>query len=241
MTRLASTTLLAAVLAVTSGCQYYFGDDDDDCLYGGAEDRAPALELRNPYTGRCEYDSGGGGGGGGCYEGAGAEIADPIDTSDWAVCYGGCEGLDEETCLATPGCRGGYVGSCPEGLDCDDTWYDFYECWGTAPSGPVSDGDCWGLDALECSRHDNCVARHYPIPCPPDSLCDPPYELGNFESCAPEEVEPPPPPPPPACAELTGEAECIAADCAPVYEGVDCTCDAGGCTCADWIFISCDE
>ena len=113
MTRLAFPTLLAAVLAVTSGCDFYFGgDDDDDCLYGGAEaDRAPALELRNPYTGQCEYEygGGGGGGGGGCYEGDGAELADPIDMSDWAICYGGCEGLDEATCLTPPACRGGYV------------------------------------------------------------------------------------------------------------------------------------
>ena len=33
-------------------------------------------------------------------------------------------------------------------------------CWPTAPSGPVRGGGCVGLDAQECSRHDDCVAQH---------------------------------------------------------------------------------
>jgi hypothetical protein len=44
-----------------------------------------------------------------------------------------------------------------------------------------------------------------------------------------------------ACEDLSTEPACIdRADCAPTYLGVDCTCDANGCTCADWLFDTCE-
>jgi hypothetical protein len=44
-----------------------------------------------------------------------------------------------------------------------------------------------------------------------------------------------------ACAALTTEASCSArSDCNPVYSGMDCTCNANGCTCATTTFDHCE-
>jgi hypothetical protein len=45
----------------------------------------------------------------------------------------------------------------------------------------------------------------------------------------------------PACSEIAAEATCIArADCLPIYQGEDCSCDqAGACTCAVWNYDHC--
>lgn len=182
-------TLHAAILAVAlplAGCQFWFGGDD--CVDWGASD-AEAIGYRNPVNGQCDYW--GGGGGGGCGDGDWAE-AEPAAFPDWGLCYSECSNLAEDACLAAPGCRAAYVGDCPEGLDCASMSYHyFYECWAVAPSGPIQGGDCTGLDAYECSRHDDCVANHYPdwnggcggsTPCP--ALIAP--AIGNFESCANE-------------------------------------------------------
>ncbi|HTM19895.1 MAG TPA: hypothetical protein VL172_05290 [Kofleriaceae bacterium] len=184
MTRLG---LLLVPVLISTGCNIY-GGDDDDCDYGGGA--AIAVELRNPYTGLCEVGTGGGG-----------NPCDPTytdeapPTDDWAMCYGSCEGLDEQTCLATPACRGAYVSNCAEWQGCSEQTYTFFQCWGTAPSGPIEGGSCEGLDAYSCSLHDDCVAHHFA-----SSSCgntDPnggadcapttdPYNVGNFESCGPE-------------------------------------------------------
>jgi len=51
-------------------------------------------------------------------------------------------------------------------------------CVGTAPSGPVNGTACAGLDAHECSRHDDCIAVHYYVDVPAWGL--------KFDYCAPE-------------------------------------------------------
>jgi hypothetical protein len=331
--------LALGLLAPLSGCDIFFGGGDDDCLYEGAAEADPIQDpgLRNPSTGQCEsFGGGGGGGGGGCGDWGGAQEPDRAPAPDWGACYGACEGLDETTCLATSACRAAYVSDCPEGWDCNNTTYSFWGCWQTAPSGPVQGGDCYALDAYECSRHDDCVANHYQGGCAADALCDPTFrpDIGNFESCAPEADQgtgcfeswecgagercnaqevclpspwacggggdeegdalvpcddrcygscvpdggepgkcyeqalcdsiPPTCPdgtiagvkdgcwtgycipvadcePAPSCAATPTEEGCIArADCAPIYEGVDCTCDPNGnCTCNDWVYQEC--
>ncbi len=46
----------------------------------------------------------------------------------------------------------------------------------------------------------------------------------------------------PACSAITVEMTCIArTDCTPLYVGVDCMCNSGGCTCASWDFASCSD
>ncbi|HUH05721.1 MAG TPA: hypothetical protein VML75_27205 [Kofleriaceae bacterium] len=332
--------LSVVLLAPLAGCELFFGGGDDDCLYEGAPEADPIQDpgLRNPDTGLCEYFGGGGGGGGGCGDwGGGATEPDRAPAPDWGQCLGYCDGLGEDACLAASGCRAAYVSDCPEGQLCGNTTYTFWGCWQTAPSGPVQGGDCSVLDAYECSRHDDCVANHYPSGCGTDALCEPGFvgtDIGNFESCAPEgatqpgcfedwecgsgqrcnaqevclpspwacsgggddeepglvpcddrcygncvPTDPDPgncyeaaicdsiPPgcpdgtiagvkdgcwtgycipvancePAPACAETPTEDGCIArADCAPIYQGVNCTCDANGtCTCEDWLYQEC--
>jgi hypothetical protein len=287
------STFLACIgglcIALASGCHLYFGDDDDDCTPRAQQ------SGRNPYTGQCEYW----GGGEECWEDYG-----PVDREtgvpappDWAACVNYCTGLDEYNCMATSGCRAVQMSSCPEGWDCMETTYTYFECWGTAPSGPISGVPCSGLEAHECSRHDDCIARHYPgqyyanAGAEEDRAMPEPPAIGNFESCQQEPATcfsnadcdpgfrcnadeicldacgdgtgtgiaeepcdmacmgfcvpddsppPPPPPPPPACSELTDEAACIEReDCNAYYQGIDCTCDESGCTCADWVFTSC--
>jgi len=183
----------AAVLGIslaTAGCDFYFGGGDDDCNYGGAYAEPDAAGYRNPFSGQCEYT--GGGGGGGCGVVPATDVGAP-EAADWAQCYSYCTGLDEQGCMATSGCRAIYRGNCPEGLDCgivED--YTYVECWATAPSGPVQGGGCEGLDAYECSRHDDCVARHYPAGSCSGSEADcapgyyDPTGVGAFESCAAE-------------------------------------------------------
>lgn len=152
---------LAYVLATSfmtlslTGCELYFGGGGgDDCLYGGGGDMggapAPVPGLRNPNTGQCEY-YGGGGGDVRCDACGICEPlpADPVMPPTWGFCESECSYLDEAACLATPGCRGAYL----EG-------FAFYECWAVDMSGPIQGGQCAGLDALECSRHDDCVAVH---------------------------------------------------------------------------------
>ena len=151
--RLLAATLLVALFPA-AGCTLYFGNDDVQC--GDVPEAYPGDDLRNPDTGTCEYQ--GGGGGGGCYDYYDAELPGdyPADL-DWASCNGGCEALDETTCLAADTCRAAYYESCPE---CDDiSPPEFYGCWGVAPSGPVTGGqDCAELDAYGCSRRNDCGA-----------------------------------------------------------------------------------
>lgn len=48
--------------------------------------------------------------------------------------------------------------------------------------------------------------------------------------------------PTPACGSLDENACVVREDCAPYYEGIDCTCDeAGNCDCAQWVFDTCED
>jgi hypothetical protein len=169
-------TAISALTLTAAGCE----DECEPVNYDLA-DPAPAPDYRNPQSGLCEafWGGGGGGGGTGCDDipyGAAAEADQALP--DWAQCYISCEGLEEDTCLATSGCRASYESNCGPNELCESIEYTFNECWGTAPSGPVQGGDCTTFDAQECSRHDDCVARH--------SRGDGTSAVGWFESCAPE-------------------------------------------------------
>lgn len=293
MKRILSLSLtMAAGLLFTPGCDLYFHDGGDDFDGGGCvqpDDIPPEVAgVRDPYTGQCTWL-----GGGNCDPDCGpcpvpATEAEP-DVS-WGACYSECTGLGEQACLDAPGCRGAYYSAGgpeplpPGGSPSQDV---FFECWATDRQGPIEGGECTGLDAWQCSRHDDCVAIHA-LEC--EGNIDGPCSLGVFNQCAPEpgtetgcysdadcasgevctageecmpppgcddgeacpavcygrcvpDSDPPPPPPPPAaCADIYDEMACIArADCAPYYEGVDCTCSADGCTCADWAFSACQD
>jgi len=223
----------AALLALTtaSGCTLYFGGDDngDDVIC--ADEAAPQYGYRDPQTGSCDYY----GGGGGCY-GEPTPVAQP----DWATCPGACEGLDEQTCEATSGCRAAYLEddyNCPPGADCPVS-YAFWGCWGTAPTGPIQ-GACDGLDAQSCSEHDDCTATYdtvynpdgttttqfaycqqetYAPGCYSNADCPAGYECNAGTNCYP----------PPGCDPTTGEAcpDICYGQCVPAQNGCD-TLDCG--------------
>lgn len=177
---------LLCLLVLVSGCDLYWNHGDDDCkVYPYEGDIAPSPGYRNPNTGQCE-----GWGWGGCddpcapcpaYDQLGGAGAQP----DWASCQSACTGLAEGACLAQAGCQASY--------DLSGSDADYAGCYETAPSGPVSTGTCAGLDAHECSRHDNCSS--YYIPGPP----------GSFARCE---------------AETTSTA-CAAVDCGAGYHCED--------------------
>jgi hypothetical protein len=195
MRKILNGAALVIALASLAGCEFWFGDDDD-CQYGGGGDDGfgyPFSGYRDPYTGQCFGGGGGGGGGGGCDVPYAADQAAEPESYDYAFCESGCEGLDEASCTATPACRAIYVSTCPPDAPCaPPVAYQYYDCWGTAPSGPIQGGDCTTFDAYECSMHDDCSARHA-LPYLLDgegggaeapALYAP--EIGNFESCIPE-------------------------------------------------------
>jgi hypothetical protein len=67
----------------------------------------------------------------------------------------------------------------------------FYECWSVDMSGPVQGGQCAGLDAWECSLHDDCVALHTNTCSAPTDPTDPnsgniACGIGEFRECAAE-------------------------------------------------------
>jgi len=238
--------VLALLCVAVTAC-----DDGDPCLYAPAKD-IPANQLRDPLTGTCQPF-----GGGGCDDSCGPCPLTDNSTEpypDWAQCYSSCEGLNETTCKSTSGCRAVYASS------------SFYQCWATAPSGPIQGGGCTGLDAYACSRHDDCVAIHAAgTPIGSFQSCDAESSIQDPGSCvgAVTCTTPAPACPAntlpgrangcwtgycipladcdqlPACGDLT-EKDCIArTDCVPTYEGVNCTCTSTGCTCQSWVFDVC--
>ncbi|HEY5951712.1 MAG TPA: hypothetical protein VIV40_39730 [Kofleriaceae bacterium] len=237
-----------AALVTLVGCT----GDDDPCLYdrAGTGAEIAQIQYRDPYTGTCQSF-----GGGYCDEQCGPCPLTDQAQPDWALCYASCEGLAETACKAQSGCRAVFAGAA------------FYECWGVAQSGPVQGGNCTGLDAQACSRHDDCVAIHAQG-----------TPIGSFMSCAAETntgdpgscvgaitcdaAEPACPTGTiagrrngcwtgycipyadcdqlPACSTLD-EPSCISrTDCTPSYHGNNCTCTINGCTCQSWTFDVCD-
>jgi hypothetical protein len=143
-------------------------------------DQATPL-LRNPQTGGCEYGSGGGGLVDPCASGAGAP---PAPLADWGECGSVCEAYDEATCAAADGCRPIHANVCPPWADCYAV--QFVGCWPIAPSGPATPGGCEGLDAYQCSLHNDCLAEHDQdwTGCLPDTPCTP--AVTTFLACRTE-------------------------------------------------------
>ena len=170
-----SSLVLGAMLL--AGCSLYFGGDDQppNCGYG---DDVAAEVLRDPSTGTCTTF----GWGGGCSPDCpcpgvknGVDIPPP---PDWASCYTACDGLDEKTCGATPGCHADYLGTpCPPNADCLWSGVNFWQCSAVPSTGPIEGGDCWGLDAQTCSEHDDCASAYTPLD---------PSVAHTFDQCFPE-------------------------------------------------------
>jgi hypothetical protein len=136
------------------------------------------------------------------------------------VCGGACDSLAEADCLANASCHATYS---------DDPTPSpvFWGCWNLPPSGALT-GSCTGLDAQTCSEHTDCVSIYT------GPVNQPQNFVPSFERCQPEVAAP-------ACATLTTEAACKARpDCDAVYNGMNCTCDSNGCTCATETYAKCE-
>jgi hypothetical protein len=59
-----------------------------------------------------------------------------------------CQVSTEQACIERSGCIAAYLDG------------SFDQCRTAAPSGPLHVGACVGLDAHQCSRHDNCALRY---------------------------------------------------------------------------------
>ena len=203
------------LLVLLTGCLFDHEQPPPPCQY--ALEQAPAEQLRDPATGQCETF----GGGPPCDTQCGpcpAQVGAPAQP-DWGSCFGPCESLTEQQCLATASCHATYQ---------DDSAAApvFWGCWDVPPSGAIQ-GACAGLDAQTCSEHDDC-ASIYTGP-----VNQPPGFVPSFERCASET-------PQAACATLTTEAACKArSDCDAIYDGSNCTCDANGCTCQTLTYSHC--
>lgn len=110
---------------------------------------------------------------------------------------------------------------CDWGLYCELSYDSYYY------------GQCVTSPAGTCTTQDDCDADGY--------VCD------ERDTCVPGEA--PPPPPPPTCEAHLTEADCVAAaDCAPVYAGINCTTPGGDvcsnetpdCTCESFAFSRCE-
>ncbi len=205
--RITGVRLLAlTVLLVTPGCQIYFGNHgDDDCVNGGAENGiAPLVTLLNPESFQCEdpYPHNGGN----CKDVGGtprprsnSDTSRPGSEIDWAQCVSACTGLSENDCLRSDGCRALYNEG---GSNCPNGSCDFYDsCVGTAPSGPVRYGSCDGLNAYDCSLHDDCSVVRQGVG-GPFGRC-----VTEKPSCGPATPVPPPPPPQPRRNPESGKCE----------------------------------
>lgn len=180
----ASFRSLAFVPALTlalasSACIIHLGDDDLPPVCGddGAGDVAGTL-LVDPETLAC-VEFGFGGGNCGCVPCP--EPLPPIPS--WGACQSQCTGLSEIACDNTVGCRSTYDHACLLGDGLCTAFQPFLGCFAVDQTGPIQ-GACEGLGALDCSRHDNCLATYRD-----DGLCgngrddDNDGQVDEFDEC----------------------------------------------------------
>ena len=144
------------------------------------------------------------------------------------------------SCLAETGAGGGCTddSQCGVGYRCDipvDCDVQIPEC-ASDPSLGCTDcgGTCVPVDGT-CYGEVFCDS--IPPACPPDMVATVADGCWTGACKLVEECEPAPV----VCSDLGSEDECLAYDgCVPYYEGVDCTCNDGGCTCGKWVFTRCD-
>lgn len=108
----------------------------------------PMAHVRDPKTGACIVVSNSDGCNFCVSENEHCVVADvdKLDYSSCGACPAAAETASQADCLAADRCRAVYKDG------------SFFACWTTAPSGPIHTGVCVGLDAHECSRHDNCAS-----------------------------------------------------------------------------------
>lgn len=168
-----------------------------------------------------------------CAPGADCTEPEPAFLGCWGIAPIGaspaeCAGLDAFSCSAQSDCVAVHYAQSTVPNPGDAPYGPFAFC-GDEPGDSEPD---WG----SCTNGSDVTCDALPPECPADTL--PGIRDGCWTGyCIPvdqcEDL--------PACAGLV-ESSCVArSECAPIYEGVDCTCDDVGCSCADWLFSSCEE
>jgi hypothetical protein len=201
------------IIAVAGACSLYDrATPAPDAQVQPMGSSGPTVQsLRDPQTGQCE------------------DVVIQPGAPDWADCNFECDGTAEVDCLAL--CVFGDDSGDSSSELCHAAYLDgsYWGCFSMPMSGGVLDYACTGLDAQTCSDHTDCVSQYSDA-----------SGSSEFVACASK---------PPACSTLTTAATCAArGGCTVVSEGVDCTtsggsaCQAGdtGCTCASYVFESCD-
>ncbi len=187
--RLSYLALALAAAALPACTLHWGGDDDIICPAREGEPFVPDPGLVNPSTLACESFGGGGCGCGPC---TGAE-ADALALPSWGSCGSSCIGLGEAQCAATTACRTTYDHGCLFTDGPCPALTPFLGCYPVDETGPIQ-GACAGLDAWDCSRHDDCLASYSPGPgcrdgvdSDGDGVVDDSDECTlEFQQCAPE-------------------------------------------------------
>jgi hypothetical protein len=126
---------LCLVLAFTAGCDLF---TTYECLSD------PEEHAIDPATAACTVLSNSDG----CTACFDHCIVGTAKDLNYPACNGDCPTGTEAECLQRPSCRAAYTGT------------TFFACLPTAPSAVRHDGRCDGLDAYQCSLHDNCSAQY---------------------------------------------------------------------------------
>lgn len=158
-----------ALTLSTSACVLHLDDKDDDAPCALDVGPEPAFDIAvsllvDPETLTCvQFDFGGG-----CNTcGECPPVPEPLPPfPSWGACQSQCTGLSEIACDNTAGCRTTYDHDCLTGDGPCTALQPFLGCFAIDNTGPAL-GACEGLDAFECSRHENCLATYRD-----NGLCD---------------------------------------------------------------------
>lgn len=145
---------LAFLAVALTGCVLHLSDDT-----GCPDGVDPAGgRIVNPSTLVCEEFP----------QSSTCQSFDPSIPS-WGSCDSSCGSLDEPTCLATPGCRGAYDHDCLFGTGPCPALTAFLGCFAVDRNQDFIT-PCDGLDAWNCSRHEQCFSTHRTVPTCRDGL-----------------------------------------------------------------------
>jgi hypothetical protein len=254
---------LILLCMLLGGCGLTTGDDQHTCpplTDEGAD--IPATGTRDPQTGTCVFETT-------CNSDCpcpGLNDTAGIAQPEGGECNGPCNALDEQACIANSTCHAAYTFNAENGGSASAT---FWGCWDITPQTPTDGGTCANLSAYACAIDPACASYYSedasgnteflscmttganpqpgdcydPVTC---TIAAPQCPTGTLpgivDGCYSGYCIPTSQCEDQACDTITTEAACTSrSDCAPLYTGSNCTCDANGCTCTTQTFSSCES